>query len=109
MISSFQLPELRELVGMGSQERLNVFRRFFASSRYGRLLIQKHLIRSALQETLMQDILEMERIHNRNFEEILGTVKKYGFHEEFLAAVREEDTALQKIIEAYDKRMEGRM
>jgi hypothetical protein len=32
-------------------------------------------------------------------------VKAYGYSDEFVAAVKEEDQALQKIMEAYDKRM----
>jgi hypothetical protein len=51
----------------------------------------------------------MERDHYKNFEDTLAKVSEYGFLDEFLTAVREEDAALQKIIEAYDKRMEGRM
>ena len=109
MVTAFRLPQIQELVDMGAQERLNVFRRFFASSRYSRLLIQQLLVRSAMQQELMQDVIQTERIHNQNFEDMLETVRKYGFLEEFLTAVREEDSALQKIIEAYDKRMEGRV
>ena len=94
---------------MGAQERLNVFRRFFASSRYGRLLIQQVLVRSALEQQLLNDVVAMERIHNCNFEKMIAEVTEYGFREEFMTAVREEEAALQKIIEAYDKRMEGRV
>jgi hypothetical protein len=32
-------------------------------------------------------------------------VKEYGFYNEFLGAVKEEEQSLQKIIEAYDKRI----
>jgi hypothetical protein len=32
-------------------------------------------------------------------------VKKYGFLDEFVHGVKEEEQALQKLIEAYDKRM----
>jgi hypothetical protein len=109
VVAYFQLPQLQELVEMGPQERSNVFRRFFAASRYGRLLIQQLLVRSALEQALMQNVVQMERIHNQNFKDTLEAVRKHGFFEEFLTAVREEDSALQKIIEAYDKRMEGRM
>lgn len=108
-MTEFRLPHLQELVDMGSQERLNVFRRFFASSRYRRLLIQQVLVRSANEQGLIQNVIQMEQDHNRSFADMLETVKKYGFLDEFLMAVREEDSALQKIIEAYDKRMEGRV
>ena len=109
MRTSFQLPTREELVQMGANERLNVFRRFFASSRYGRLIIQQLLVRTAVEKSLMQNVIELERTHNQNFEDAQKTVAEYGFIEEFLTAVKEEDLALQKIIEAYDKRMEGRM
>jgi len=49
----------------------------------------------------------MEKEHNQDFADTVGRVKKYGFYDEFLEAVREEDDALQKIIEAYDRRMAG--
>jgi hypothetical protein len=32
-------------------------------------------------------------------------IESYGYKEEFIAAVMEEDAALDKIIEAYNKRM----
>jgi rubrerythrin len=67
------------------------------------------LVRSALQRQLLSEVIAMERDHNRNFEEMVAKVTQYGFMEEFMEAVREEDIALQKVIEAYDKRMEGRV
>lgn len=94
---------------MGEQERLNVFRRFFASGRYWRLHVQQLLIRTAIDGSLMQKVNEMENLHNQQFADILKTVNRYGFIGEFVIAVNEEDAALQKIIEAYDKRMEGKM
>lgn len=109
MTRSFHLPSLDELYKLGAQERLNVFRRFFASSRYGRLIIQQHLVRSAVEKALAKNVVAMEKTHNKNFQDVVRTVTEYGFIDEFLIAVREEDSALQKIIEAYDKRMEGRM
>ncbi len=108
MTSSFQLPTLDELQSAGSQERMNVFRRFFASSRYNRLLIQQILVRSATDKSLVSKVVQLERDHNEVFGQMIVKVKQYGFLEEFLAAVKEEDDALQKIIEAYDKRMNGR-
>jgi hypothetical protein len=108
MRGSFQLPTYEELIDLGPEERLNVFRRFFAFSRYGRLIIQQHLVKSAIDDKLIDDVIEMERLHNQNLEDIVKEVTKYGFLDEFRIAVKEEDAALQKILEAYDKRMEGR-
>ena len=47
----------------------------------------------------------MEQSHNLDFSDTVKRVKKYGYYDEFLDAVKEEADALQKIIEAYDRRM----
>ena len=104
-MNSFQLPPLHELRKAGKDERMNIFRRYFASSRYNRLLIQQMLVRSALDGSLASGVQEMEKSHNSDFADTVTKVKKYGYLDEFLAAVKEEDDALQKIIEAYDRRM----
>lgn len=102
---TFRLPPLEELKKSGSEERMNTFRRYFASSRYNRLLIQQVLVRSARDPLLAKEVVAMERDHNRDFAKTVARVKEYGYYDEFLAAVNEEDDALLKIIEAYDKRM----
>ena len=43
-MNSFQLPPQHELKKAGRDERKNIFRRYFASSRYNRLLIQQTLV-----------------------------------------------------------------
>jgi hypothetical protein len=101
----FVFPTQEELKKIGVKERLNVFRRYFAASRYNRLIIQQNLIRTALDRSLISRVNELERAYNKDFFHMLRTVRLYGYLEEFLAAVREEDNALQKIIEAYEKRM----
>lgn len=100
-----RLPELAELKKAGREGRMNIFRRYFASSRYNRLVIQQALVRSARDAGLASEVARMEQEHNRDFAETASRVRKYGFYDEFLEAVREEDEALQKIIEAYDRRM----
>ena len=84
---------------------MNIFRRYFASSRYNRLLIQQMLVRSATDAKLVPRVKEMEEAHNDDFLATVKAIKKSGYLEEFLEAVREEDSALSKIIEAYDNRM----
>ena len=101
----FVFPTQEELKKIGIKERLNVFRRYFAASRYKRLIIQQNLIRTALDRSLISRVNELEREYNKDFFHIVRTVRSYGYSEEFLAAVREEDDALQKIIEAYENRM----
>ncbi|MGI0013807.1 MAG: hypothetical protein ACREBU_10245 [Nitrososphaera sp.] len=107
-MTSFQHPSLDELQHSDGAERMNIFRRFFASSRYNRLLIQQVLVRSALDKTLASKVVDLEKAHNEDFREMLDNVDQFGFHDEFMAAAKEEDDALQKIIEAYDKRMAGK-
>ena len=103
-VKTFQLP-LKELAKADSQERMNIFRRYFASSRYNRLLIQQVLVKSAAERSLEAKVKKLEEDHNKDFSDAVKAIKKSGYFEEFLTAVKEEDEALQKIIEAYDKRM----
>lgn len=104
-VIDFKFPEKGELERIGKKERLNLFRRYFAASRYNRLLIQKNLIKSAYNEYCPSEILELERSHNQDFLDKVRTVKEYGILDEFIDAVKEEEHGLQKIIEAYDKRI----
>ena len=103
-VIDFRFPDKGEL-RIGKKERLNLFRRYFAASRYNRLLIQKNLIKSAYNESCPSDILELERSHNQDFFDKISTVKEYGILDEFIDAAKEEEHGLQKIIEAYDKRI----
>ena len=63
------------------------------------------MIRSAYDESVTSKLAEFEVIHNQDFFDIVKIVKAYGYLGEFVSAVKEEDQALQKIMEAYDKRM----
>jgi hypothetical protein len=98
-------PSKEELNAIGSKERMNLFRRYFAASRYNRLLIQQCLIRSAYDESVISRAKELEILHHLDFINKVKIVKKYGFLDEFVHGVKEEEQALQKLIEAYDKRM----
>lgn len=104
-VIDFNFPDKGELESIGSKERLNLFRRYFAASRYNRLLIQKNLIKSAYDESSPSEILELERLHNQDFFDKVRIVKEYGILDEFIDAAKEEEHGLQKIIEAYDKRI----
>ena len=101
----FVFPTEEELEKIGDKERLNVFRRYFAASRYNRLIIQQNLIRTAFDKSLISRVKELERAYNKDFFDMVRTIRSYGYLEEFLVAIKEEDEALQKIIEAYEKRM----
>ena len=48
---------------------------------------------------------ELERSHNQDFFDKIRIVKEYGILDEFIDAAKEEEYGLQKIIEAYDKRI----
>jgi hypothetical protein len=98
-------PTKEELDQIGGKERLNLFRRYFAAMRYNRLLIQQCLIKSAYDESCIPKVEELERLHNLDFINKVQIVKAYGFIDEFVHGAKEEEQALQKIIEAYDKRM----
>jgi len=101
----FELPSKKELDSIDSKERLNIFRQYFASSRYDRLIIQKCLLSSAYNEASFSEVKDMEKEHDENYYDKVKTIKEYGFIDEFVIAVKEEEQAIQKIIEAYDKRM----
>jgi hypothetical protein len=105
VLTTFKL-RLYELKKAGSREvRMNLYRRYFASSRYNRLLIQQMLIKTANNPALTKDVVAMEKQHNQDYSKVIEHVKKWGYFEEFLIAVKEEDDALTRVIEAYDKRM----
>ena len=101
----FKFPDKGKLERIGKKERLNLFRRYFAASRYNRLLIQKDLIKSAYNESSPSEIIELERLHNQDFFDKVRIVKECSFLDEFIDAAKEEEHGLQKIIEAYDKRI----
>jgi len=101
----FKFPDKGELERIGKNERLNLFRRYFAASRYNRLLIQKNLIQSAYDESSPSEIVELGRLLNQDFFDKVRIVKECSFLDEFIDAAKEEEHGLQKIIEAYDKRI----
>lgn len=101
----FRFPTEVDIGKMSKEERMNIFRGFFATSRYNRLLIQKILVKCALDDSFYHKVTELEANHNRNYLETQKMIEYYGYREEFIAAVKEEDAALDKIIDAYNKRM----
>jgi|SRR5919202_6364445 hypothetical protein len=101
----FVLPPYDELKKITNKERLNVFRRYFAANRYNRLIIQQNLIRTIFDKSLMSRVKELEKRHNKDFIDMVKTIRSYGYLDEFVVAVKEEDEALKKIIESYEKKM----
>ena len=47
---NFDMPSYQELNTMGKNERINYYRRFFALSRYNRLIIQFFMIKNVVSE-----------------------------------------------------------
>ena len=107
-VINFQFPDKEKLERIGKKERLNLFRRYFAASRYNRLLIQKNLIKCAYDESSISQIIELERSHNQDFFDKVRIVKECSFLDEFIDAVKEEEYGLQRVIEEYDKRIMNR-
>jgi hypothetical protein len=103
-VVEFVFPTQEELKKIGNKERLNVFRRYFASSRYNRLIIQQNLIRTVFDKSLISRVEELEKAYNKNYFDMVKIIRTYGYLDEFLVAVKEEDEALQKIIEVYEKK-----
>lgn len=105
ILLEFSFPTEVAISKMSKEERMNIFRGFFATSRYNRLLIQKILVRCALDDSFYHKVVELEANHNRYYLETRKMIESYGYREEFIAAVKEKDSALDKIIDAYTKRM----
>jgi hypothetical protein len=104
-VIDFKFPSRQKLEKISKKDRLNLFRHYFAASRYNRLLIQQHLIKSAYDESIIPAVIQLERSHNEDFFDKVRIMKEYTFLDEFIDAVKEEEQALLKVIEAYDKRI----
>ena len=104
-VITYKFPNKEKLETLGKKERMNLFRSYFATSRYNRLLIQQQLIRCAFDESPISILIELERSHDQDLFDKVKIMKEYSYLDEFIDAVKEEDQGLQKIIEAYDKRM----
>lgn len=83
---------------------MNLFRQYFATSRYNRLFIQQCLVRSAIDDSLVLKVEDLERRHTKD-SFTLDLLSKYNYKDELLFAAKEEYEALQKIIEAYNRRL----
>jgi hypothetical protein len=89
------------------EDRMNLFRGYFAHSRYNRLLIQKMLIKTIAEADLAGKLHEMEQMHDAELFDLTKSLQTTKFFSEFLAAAREEEIALEKILEAYKERMKN--
>jgi hypothetical protein len=100
----FTFPTRHRLDKMTREERMNLFRQYFATSRYNRLYIQQCLVRSSVYDSLALKVEDLERRHSKDFSFTLDLLSKYNYKDELLSAAKEEYGTLQKIIEAYNRR-----
>jgi hypothetical protein len=101
------IPSKDDLQLMNREQRLNLFRKFLAASRHNRLIVHHKLVRSTFDLPLRSDIDRLSHIYMDTYYEFVDNIKKYGFNDEFLNAIKEEDLALEKIISTYERRMQS--
>lgn len=99
------IPSKDSLDIMNREQRLNMFRKFLAVSRHIRLLVHHELVRSTFDLPLRSHIDTLNQIYISTYYKFVDNVKEYGFHDELLDAIKEEDSALEKIISAYERKM----
>ena len=102
---NFDIPSYQELNTMGKNERLNYYRRFFALSRYNRLIIQFFMIKNAVNDESNSIIVDLQDQNLLDFTKTIQYLKESRYRLEFLAAITEEEEALKKIIDVYTNRL----
>jgi hypothetical protein len=90
---------------MNREERLNFFRIFLSASRHNRLILHHNLVRSTFDLPLRPNIGTLSQIYIDSYYEFVDIMKRYGFKDELLNAITEEDIALEKIISTYEHRL----
>src|SRR5919106_3290647 len=99
---NFAMPSYKALTDMRKYERLNLYRRFFAHSRYNRLIIQLFMINYASNDSLSSVVANLENQNLLDFDKTIKYIKNSPYFLEFLEAIKEEEEALKKIIDAYN-------
>jgi hypothetical protein len=100
-----KLPSRENLEAMKKEQRINLFRKFLAISRYNRLILHHELVKSTNNFLSRSHIDDLNKVFIDRYCEFVDHIKNNGYNDEFLDAVKEEDLALQRIILAYEKRM----
>lgn len=91
---------------MKKYERINFYRRFFAHSRYNRLIIQLVMINYASHDSLSSVVANLQNQNLLDFNKTIKYIKNSPFFLEFLEAIKEEEEeALKKIIDAYNNKI----
>jgi hypothetical protein len=102
---SFDMPSYQELNSMEKNERINYYRRFFAFSRYNRLIIQFFMIKNAGNDESNSLIANLQDQNFLDFTKTVQYIKESKYFVEFLEAITEEEEALKKIIDVYANRI----
>jgi len=100
-----EIPSKENLEIMNREQRLNLFRKFLAASRYNRLILHHNLIRSTFDLPLRPNIETLIQNYINSYYEYVDNIKRCGFNDELLNAIKEEDAALEKIISTYKHRL----
>jgi predicted nuclease of restriction endonuclease-like (RecB) superfamily len=103
---NFAIPSYKELNDMSKYERLNSYRRFFAHSRYNRLIIQLFMINYASNDSLSSVVANLQNQNLLGFDKTIKYIKNSPYFLEFLEALKEEEEALIKIIDAYNNKID---
>ena len=103
------LPSIEDLSRMNKGQRLNVIRKFLATTRHSRLIVHQELVRSTFELPLRSHLGTLSQIQIGNFYEFVDNFAKNGYQDELLEAINEETRALEKIISASEKRMDVNM
>ncbi|MDR4512542.1 MAG: hypothetical protein MRJ93_12655 [Nitrososphaeraceae archaeon] len=104
-LREFPLPSSTDLEKIGRDNRINIFRKYFAILRFNRLLIQLTLIRSIFDQNAIIKLSDLEDHQRNEFFSLIKRIQELNYYEEFVFAAKEEEKALEHIIEAYCKRM----
>ena len=103
---NFPMPSYKELNDMRKYERLNFYRRFFAHSRYNRLIIQLFMINYASNDSLSSVVANLQNQNLLDFDKTIKHIINSPYFLEFLEALKEEEEALIKIIDAYNNKID---
>ena len=105
-LHNFDMPSYKDLKNMKKYERFNFYRRFFAHSRYNRLIIQLFMINYATNDSLSSVVADFQNQNLLDFYKTIKYIKNSQYFLEFLEALKEEEEALKKIIDAYNNKID---
>ena len=100
-----EIPSKENLEIMNREQRLNLFRKFLAASRHNRLILHHNLISSTFDLPLRPNIETLVQKYISSYYEYVDNIKRCGYNNDLLDAIKEEVTALEKIISTYEHRL----